>query len=123
MQPYIPDRKSVTALNDAQDVTGAKASKYCLITQEADTEGELETKLFKGDIIPTTGGGAQVILNDVELLKQYSPTRSPPGGGGRKRTSSNQQQHWQNGASVVASAPPMSEVQGTRDSGNKKAKY
>ncbi|XP_001868064.2 kinesin-like protein KIF23 [Culex quinquefasciatus] len=123
MQPYIPDRKSVTALNDAQDVTGAKASKYCLITQEADTEGELETKLFKGDIIPTTGGGAQVILNDVELLKQYSPTRSPPGGGGRKRTSSNQQQHWQNGSSVVASAPPMSEVQGTRDSGNKKAKY
>lgn len=25
-------------------------------------------------MIPTTGGGAQVILNDVELLKQLSPT-------------------------------------------------
>lgn len=25
-------------------------------------------------MIPTTGGGAQVILNDVELLRQVSPT-------------------------------------------------
>lgn len=29
---------------------------------------------LQGDVIPTSGGGAQVILNDVELLKQLSPT-------------------------------------------------
>ncbi|XP_053684824.1 kinesin-like protein KIF23 [Sabethes cyaneus] len=97
-QPYYSDRKSVTKLSDARDVTNAKASKYCLISQEADTEGEVETKIFKGDVIPTTGGGAQVIFNDVECLKQFSPTKSPAR---RKRTS------------PAASAPPLAEVQTT----------
>jgi kinesin family member 23 len=55
-----------------KDITGGP-SRYCLITQEADTEGELETKLYKGDVIPTTSGGAQVIFDDVEMLKQLSP--------------------------------------------------
>lgn len=56
-----------------RDITGGP-SRYCLITQEADTEGELETKLYKGDVIPTTSGGAQVVFDDVEMLKQLSPT-------------------------------------------------
>jgi len=30
--------------------------------------------LFKqGDILPTSGGGAQVVFNDMECLKQSSP--------------------------------------------------
>ncbi|KAL0278485.1 UNVERIFIED_CONTAM: hypothetical protein PYX00_000301 [Menopon gallinae] len=73
-QPSMKKRKSVTKLTDVKDIVNSKTSKYCLTTQEQDTDGELETKLYKGDVIPTSGGGAQVILNDVELLKQLSPT-------------------------------------------------
>lgn len=42
-----------------------------------DTDGEAETQLYKGDIIQTCGGGAQVVFNDVECLKQRSPDSSP----------------------------------------------
>ncbi|KAK6642850.1 hypothetical protein RUM43_004352 [Polyplax serrata] len=73
-QPSMKKRKSVTKLTDVKDIVNSKTSKYCLTTQEQDTDGELETKLYKGDVIPTTGGGAQVILNDIELLRQLSPT-------------------------------------------------
>uniref|UniRef100_A0A336KG56 Kinesin-like protein n=1 Tax=Culicoides sonorensis TaxID=179676 RepID=A0A336KG56_CULSO len=81
LQPYYPKaRKSVTHVEE-HDLKDAKNGKYCLIDQVADTDGEVETKIYKGDIIPTTGGGSQVVFNDVELLKQFSPT-SPP----RKRS-------------------------------------
>ncbi|KAJ9578772.1 hypothetical protein L9F63_004980, partial [Diploptera punctata] len=77
MQPNMKRRKSVTKLTDVKDVTGSKMSKYCLMTQEQDSSGELETRLYKGDVVPTVGGGAQVIFNDVETLKQQSPTAVP----------------------------------------------
>lgn len=64
-----------------KDLSGP--SRYCLITQEPDTEGELETKLYKGDVLTTTSGGAQVIFDDIECLKQLSPNVTPP----RKRKS------------------------------------
>lgn len=82
LQPYLVNRKSVTKLTGAKDITGNNASKYVLVSQEADTDGDVETKLFKGNIIPTSGGGAQVIFNDVECLVQKSPTSTPI----RKRT-------------------------------------
>lgn len=66
-----------------KDVTNPRTSRYCLITQAADTDGEIETKLYKGDVIPTTSGGAQVVFDDIECLKQLSPTGSPS----RKRAS------------------------------------
>jgi kinesin family member 23 len=72
-QPYFNRTKSVKS-PEMKDITNARTSRYCLITQEADTDGELETKLYKGDVIPTTSGGAQVVFNDVECLKQMSPT-------------------------------------------------
>lgn len=75
MQPTMKKRKSVSKLDKASDITNPKQSKYCLVAQEPDTEGEMETKLYKADIVPTCGGGAQVIFNDVERLKQQSPTR------------------------------------------------
>ncbi|KAG8234305.1 hypothetical protein J437_LFUL013045 [Ladona fulva] len=78
LQPRMKKRKSVTKLTDAKDVANSKSSKYCLTTQEADSAGEVETRLYKGDIIPTTGGGAQVIFNDVETLRQVSPTKTTP---------------------------------------------
>ena len=47
MQPNMKKRKSVTKLTDAKDVTNSKMSKYCLMTQEQDSSGELETRLYK----------------------------------------------------------------------------
>ncbi|XP_063545648.1 kinesin-like protein KIF23 [Cydia strobilella] len=75
MKPSIVNSKVVNKLTTVKDIANSKASKYCLISQEQDTDGELETKLYKGDVVPTCGGGAQVIFNDVEMLKQFSPTR------------------------------------------------
>lgn len=73
LQPSMKKRKSVTKLSKAEDVINPKQSKYCLIAQEPDTDGEMETKLYKADIVPTCGGGAQVVFNDVECLRQESP--------------------------------------------------
>lgn len=72
LQPVIRNKRSITQLTDPKYITN-KASRYCLIAQEQDTDGELETKLYKGDILPTSGGGAQVVFNDMEHLKQVSP--------------------------------------------------
>ncbi|CAL7933272.1 unnamed protein product [Xylocopa violacea] len=72
LQPFIRNKQSVRQLTDPKDIT-TRASRYCLVTQEQDTDGELETKLYKGDILPTSGGGAQVVFNDMEHLKQVSP--------------------------------------------------
>ncbi|XP_017059727.1 kinesin-like protein KIF23 [Drosophila ficusphila] len=83
MQPYLKNRKSVTKLTDMKELTAHGATKYCLVSQDADTDGDVETKLYKGNVIPTCGGGAQVVFNDVECLKQKSPVHSPT----RKRPS------------------------------------
>ncbi|XP_044589354.1 kinesin-like protein KIF23 [Cotesia glomerata] len=73
LQPLMRRRRSVTKLTSPKEITEG-ASRYCLMAQEQDTDGELETKLYKADILPTSGGGAQVVFNDVECLKQLSPT-------------------------------------------------
>ncbi|XP_017494036.1 PREDICTED: kinesin-like protein KIF23 [Rhagoletis zephyria] len=83
LQPYLKNRKSITKLTDAKELTNHKNTKYCLVSQEADTDGDVETKLYKGNVIPTCGGGAQVVFDDVECLKQKSPVTSP----NRKRPS------------------------------------
>ena len=85
-QPNMKKRKSVTKLTDVKDITKSGTERYCLTTQEQDTDGELETRLYKGDVVPTCSGGAQVILTDVELLKQSSPTGNAAGPVTRKRS-------------------------------------
>jgi hypothetical protein len=40
--------------------------------------------ILQADVVPTAGGGAQVIFNDVETLKQQSPTTTQS----RKRSAS-----------------------------------
>ncbi|XP_047370546.1 kinesin-like protein KIF23 [Vespa velutina] len=72
LQPLMHRRRSVNRLTDPKEITDG-ASRYCLVAQEHDTDGELETKLYKGDILPTSGGGAQVVFHDMECLKQLSP--------------------------------------------------
>lgn len=74
LQPNMKRRKSITKLTKATDITDPKTNKYCLLAQETDSVGEVETKVYKADIVPTCGGGAQVIFNDVERLRQESPS-------------------------------------------------
>ncbi|XP_012223732.2 kinesin-like protein KIF23 [Linepithema humile] len=72
LQPRMQRRRSITRLTSPKEITEG-ASRYALIAQEHDTDGELETKIYKADILPTSGGGAQVVFNDMECLKQTSP--------------------------------------------------
>nr|XP_027230182.1 kinesin-like protein KIF23 isoform X1 [Penaeus vannamei] len=76
LQPNLPRRKSVTRLRSG-DLLDGRVTNYCLTTQQQDSEGELETKLYKGDVLPTAGGGSQVVLQDVEILKQRDPLAVP----------------------------------------------
>ena len=52
-----------------------KATKYALTEQRLDSDGEIETKVFKGDVLPSRGGGSEVKLTDVEIhkIRQISP--------------------------------------------------
>lgn len=68
--PTLKSRKSVTQV-ELKDTL--KSSNYLLHHQEATPDGNVKTKLYKGSIIPTAGGGSAVILNDVEELRQTSP--------------------------------------------------
>ncbi|XP_024055321.2 kinesin-like protein KIF23 isoform X4 [Terrapene carolina triunguis] len=78
MQPHVPHAITVAAANEK---ALAKCDKYMLTHQELASDGEIETKLIKGDVYRTRGGGQAVQFTDIETLKQESPT-------GRKRRSS-----------------------------------
>nr|CAH8838622.1 unnamed protein product [Trichobilharzia regenti] len=75
--PNLKHRKSVTRV-ELKDTLNA--DNYLLHHQEADSDGNVETKLFKGAIIPTAGGGSAVIFNDVEVLRQTSPVHERKSG-------------------------------------------
>jgi len=74
MQPNLKKRRSKTKLSE-KDL--AQGTNYALTTHEQDSDGDVETKVYKGDIIPTATGGAQIVFNDVETLRQKSPEKSP----------------------------------------------
>lgn len=44
-------------------------SKYLLTHQEQDVKGRTKTRLYKGDILETRGGGHQVRFTGVESLR------------------------------------------------------
>ncbi|XP_048959982.1 kinesin-like protein KIF23 isoform X10 [Canis lupus dingo] len=77
MQPHVPHAITVSVANEK---ALAKCEKYMLTHQELASDGEIETKLIKGDVFKTRGGGQSVQFTDIETLKQESPT-------GRKRRS------------------------------------
>ncbi|XP_058397939.1 kinesin-like protein KIF23 isoform X5 [Diceros bicornis minor] len=77
MQPHVPHAITVSVANEK---ALAKCEKYMLTHQELASDGEIETKLIKGDVYKTRGGGQSVQFTEVETLKQESPT-------GRKRRS------------------------------------
>ncbi|XP_020278500.1 kinesin-like protein KIF23 isoform X2 [Pseudomyrmex gracilis] len=72
MQPQTQHhQRTVRKLTSPKPFTN-KSARYCLLAQEQDTDGELETKLYKANVLPTCGGGAQVVFNDIERLQQIS---------------------------------------------------
>ncbi|XP_029420894.1 kinesin-like protein KIF23 isoform X5 [Nannospalax galili] len=79
MQPHVPHAITVSVANEK---ALAKCEKYMLTHQELASDGEIQTKVIKGDVYKTRGGGQAVQFTDVETLKQESPT------GSRKRRSS-----------------------------------
>ncbi|VFV39051.1 kinesin-like protein kif23-like [Lynx pardinus] len=71
MQPHVPHAITVSVANEK---ALAKCEKYMLTHQELASDGEIETKLIKGDVYKTRGGGQSVQFTDIETLKQESPT-------------------------------------------------
>ncbi|XP_029615395.1 kinesin-like protein KIF23 isoform X3 [Salmo trutta] len=61
----------------------AKCDKYMLTHQDLASDGEIQTKLIKGEVFKTRGGGQAVQFTDIETLRQELPT-----GSSRKRRSS-----------------------------------
>ncbi|XP_039629149.1 kinesin-like protein KIF23 isoform X2 [Polypterus senegalus] len=79
LQPHIPNAIQVSTPSEK---ALSKCDKYVLTHQELASDGEIETKLIKGEVFRTRGGGQAVQFTDIETLKQESPT------GSRKRRSS-----------------------------------
>uniref|UniRef100_A0A3B5BJ84 Kinesin-like protein n=1 Tax=Stegastes partitus TaxID=144197 RepID=A0A3B5BJ84_9TELE len=67
LQPIIPNAIQVSAPSEK---ALSKCDKYVLTHQEVASDGEIQTKLIKGDVIKTRGGGQAVQFTDIETLKQ-----------------------------------------------------
>uniref|UniRef100_A0A673KIP6 Kinesin-like protein n=1 Tax=Sinocyclocheilus rhinocerous TaxID=307959 RepID=A0A673KIP6_9TELE len=78
LQPNIPNAIKVNAPNEK---ALSKCDKYVLTHQEVASDGEIQTKLIKGEVFKTRGGGQAVQFTDIETLKQENPVA-------RKRRSS-----------------------------------
>ncbi|KAK2894704.1 hypothetical protein Q8A67_011933 [Cirrhinus molitorella] len=80
LQPNIPNAIKVNAPNEK---ALSKCDKYLLTHQEVASDGEIQTKLIKGEVFKTRGGGQSVQFTDIETLKQENPVVAS-----RKRRSS-----------------------------------
>uniref|UniRef100_A0A6Q2ZIN1 Kinesin-like protein n=1 Tax=Esox lucius TaxID=8010 RepID=A0A6Q2ZIN1_ESOLU len=81
MQPALgPNAIKVSAPSEK---ALAKCDKYMLTHQDVASDGEIQTKLIKGEVFRTRGGGQAVQFTDVETLRQEHPI-----GPSRKRRSS-----------------------------------
>ncbi|CAJ1056595.1 kinesin-like protein KIF23 isoform X2 [Xyrichtys novacula] len=67
LQPVIPNAIQVSAPSEK---ALSKCDRYVLTHQEVASDGEIETKLIKGEVMKTRGGGQAVQFTDIETLKQ-----------------------------------------------------
>ncbi|MCI4379230.1 hypothetical protein PGIGA_G00225470 [Pangasianodon gigas] len=84
MQPSVSNSIKVTAPSEK---ALSKCDKYMLTHQEVASDGEIQTKLIKGEVFKTRGGGQAVQFTDIETLKQENAV-----GPSRKRRSSENRQ-------------------------------
>ncbi|XP_036399885.1 kinesin-like protein KIF23 [Megalops cyprinoides] len=80
LQPNLPNAIKVSAPTEK---ALSKCDKYVLTHQEVASDGEIRTKLIKGEVFKTRAGGQSVHFTDIETLKQECPTAPS-----RKRRSS-----------------------------------
>ena len=78
LQPLIKRKKRTVAAPKSKDL--GSAARYCLTHQQQDTDGEIQTQLYKGDVFRTAGGGASVQFTAVETLRQENANKvtTPP---------------------------------------------
>lgn len=74
MKPKFNNGRSIRNLRSS-DILHKNAAGYSVVHQDADMNGDIETSVYKGDILPTVCGGKQVIINDIETMRQESPKR------------------------------------------------
>ncbi|XP_058484928.1 kinesin-like protein KIF23 isoform X7 [Solea solea] len=67
MQPIIPNAIKVSTPNEK---ALSKCNMYVLRHQELASDGEIETKLIKGNVFKTRAGGQAVQFTDIETLRQ-----------------------------------------------------
>ncbi|XP_056273656.1 kinesin-like protein KIF23 isoform X1 [Pseudoliparis swirei] len=67
LQPVIPNSIQVSS---ASEKVLSKCDRYVLTHQEIASDGEIQTKLIKGDVMKTRGGGQAVQFTDIETLRQ-----------------------------------------------------
>ncbi|KAM7444744.1 Kinesin-like protein kif23 [Porites harrisoni] len=84
LKPSLRNKKTVYR-PDEKDFRQTHATNYVLAHQEEDSAGEIETKLIKGDVFQTVGGGHSIQFTEVETLKTRSDELTSPG---RKRRAS-----------------------------------
>ncbi|KAG7262659.1 hypothetical protein CRUP_012538 [Coryphaenoides rupestris] len=71
LQPSIPNSIKVSVPSEK---ALSKCDKYVLTHQEVASDGEIQTKLIKGEVIKTRGGGQSVQFTDIETLRQELAT-------------------------------------------------
>ncbi|XP_061831279.1 kinesin-like protein KIF23 isoform X1 [Nerophis lumbriciformis] len=98
MQPIIPNAIQVSTPSGK---ALSKCHKYVLRHQELASDGEIATKLIKGNVFKTRGGGQAVEFTDVETLRQECPTR--PSRKRRSDSSETQDEEDQENRAPVAS--------------------
>lgn len=74
IKPKIRNRRSVKVLRTS-DILRKDAAGYSIIHQSAEPNGDVTSSLYTGKIVSTVTGGAQVILDDVEVLRRESPIK------------------------------------------------
>ncbi|KAG7481845.1 kinesin KIF23 isoform X4 [Solea senegalensis] len=82
MQPIIPNAIKVSTPNEK---ALSKCNMYVLRHQELASDGEIETKLIKGNVFKTRAGGQAVQFTDIETLRQEcaaGPSRKRRSGSG-----------------------------------------
>lgn len=73
MQPNLKNKKTVDMpkVKDFKHIWNMPSTpNYILTHQEEDSSGEIETKLIKGEVMKTRGGGTSVQFTDIETLKK-----------------------------------------------------
>lgn len=72
LQPIMKKKKTVSTPT-TKDLASKQVDKYCLQHQEPDSDGDIKTKIYKGEIKQTVGGGTSVQFTDVEILHHSRP--------------------------------------------------